>query len=259
MFGFFKKKQVAKFDKIVIDNNQVELENSKKTPLLVIILWCNEKLNIEKVKKILGISNDSKDVEYLDYDSKDNQTSSESMEIIDIFNNPNPPLSWIDSKHKLIWEVKTERNYNEKYTHEEALAYALNLNRKHYDKSGKWRVPTIDELMSLGVDKLFDYRNKSSKFHARMDWKKARGPLRNGKLFVIKPFSGFMNQQIDTWYWSSTITEDFSIKDRDKKDKKVNRLADTYWSVNFFEGGNYHNNKKEKNSVICVRTLFTNK
>ena len=262
MFNFFKKKSLAKYNKTVIDYNQEKSSNSQDKPLLIIILWCNEKLNIESIKKIFSLSkNSKKDKDYIDLNvisnnnDKNDLISEKKDGIIDIFNNQTTPLSWIDNKNKLIWEVKNERNFNNKFTYEEALKYALTLNRKHYDKSGKWRVPTVDKLMSLGVDKLFDYRHKSAKFHARMDWKKARSSLRNGKLFVIKPFSGFMNQQIDTWYWSSSKVDDFSTKNGEKI---VNRLSDTMWSVNFFEGGNYHNNKKERNSVICVRTLYKN-
>ena len=171
---------------------------------------------------------------------------------IDIFNSPRPPLSWTDHKNSLIWEVKNKSNYEELFTYEEALEYAKSLNRRHYDKSGKWRVPTIDELMTLGVDKLFDYRNKSSNYQGRNDWKQKKESLRNGKLFVVKPISGFMNRQVESWFWSSTPVKDYS---KGIKDIKVKRLITTSWAVNFFEGGNYHNSVDQKNSVLCVRDM----
>jgi hypothetical protein len=176
-----------------------------------------------------------------------------SDEVIDIFfSNTPPPLSWKDSQTGLIWEVKNRDNYDLTFTYNEALEYAKNLNIKFYDGSSKWRVPTIDELMSLGSDKLFDYRNKSSKYQTRASWKEKIEHTRNGKLFVKKPFSDFMAKQVESWYWSSTEVGDYQ---KNLTETKIKRFTETAWAVDFFEGGNYHNGKHEKNSVICVRNL----
>ncbi len=170
-------------------------------------------------------------------------------EIIDIYGD-NVPLSWKDQDTGLIWEVKNEENLDDLFTYEEAIAYAQTMNRKHYDSSAKWRLPTIDELMTLGSAKLFDYRDKGVKYKTRNSWKEFISHKRNGKLFVKLPLSGFMNDQIESWYWSSTEVGTFK---KDINDKGVTRMVDMAWAVNFFEGGNYHNSKEEKNSVICVR------
>ena len=104
--------------------------------------------------------------------------------------------------------------------------------------------------MTLGNINLFDYRNKSLQFSGRIAWKVGKNKFRNGKLFVKKPLSGFMNAQIETWYWTSTPVESFHehiLSD------KLDRIVESMWVVNFFEGGNYHMKVSEKNSVICVR------
>ncbi len=170
--------------------------------------------------------------------------------IIDIFNDPKAPLDWLDSATGLIWEVKNPQNYDNRYTFDEAFEYAKSLNRKYYNYSGSWRVPTINELMTLGSANLFDYREKSLRFQTRQHWKEKINGTKNGKLFVKKPLSGFMNKQIETWYWSSTQVEDFK---KNLSEKTVERMNEASWTVNFFEGGNYHNTKTQKNSVICVR------
>lgn len=176
-------------------------------------------------------------------------TNSIETEVIDIFNGT-PPLSWRDPETGLIWEVKNKNNYDDKFTYSEAIEYARNLNIKHYDSSARWRVPTMDELMTLGSAQLFDYRNKSTRYKTRASWKEMIEGKRNGKLFVKKPLSGFMNHQIESWYWSSTEVEDYR---RNLGEDVVKRMTKAAWAINFFEGGNYHNNVDEKNSVICVR------
>jgi len=202
----------------------------------------SKKKNIEEVENTVSVES-----------TQENVNSKNNCEEIDIFNNPNHQKSWEDKNTQLIWEVKSKDNYEKLYTYQESLEYAKSLNRKHYGMSGRWRVPTIDELLTLGVKPLFDYREKSSKFKGRADWKKRGGALRNGKLFVKKPFAGFMNMQIESWYWSSTEVTSFLAS---VKAEEIERLTDAAWSVNFFEGGNYHNSKEQRNSVICVRDMI---
>ena len=147
--------------------------------------------------------------------------------------------------------MKNKDNFDKLYTYEEAQNYVRMLNRNFYNNSSKWRIPNLDELMTLGNMPLFDYRNKSLQFQSRIAWKKGKSKFRNGKLFVKKPLSGFMNAQIETWYWSSTPVESFhghSLSD------KLERFIELMWVINFFEGGNYHIKSLEKNSVICVRS-----
>ena len=186
-----------------------------------------------------------------DFNSSQEQKT-DNNEIIDIFGKKKPPLSWKDPKTGLIWEVKNKNNYDKLYSYKEAEHYVKLLNRSFYDHSSKWRIPTIDELMTLGNIPLFDYRNKNLQFSSRAAWKVGKSKFRNGKLFVKKPLSGFMNAQIETWYWSSTPVEPFHEQTQSQSNQ-IERLVELFWVVNFFEGGNYHIKAVEKNSVICVR------
>ena len=90
--------------------------------------------------------------------------------IIDIFNDPKAPLDWLDSATGLIWEVKNPQNYDNRYTFDEAFEYAKSLNRKYYNYSGSWRVPTINELMTLGSANLLIIE-KIFRFQTRQHWK----------------------------------------------------------------------------------------
>jgi len=178
----------------------------------------------------------------------------DDTEIINIFRQTKVPKEWQDPETKLIWEVKTQSNFERLYNYNEALDYAKSLNRTFYSNSNRWRVPTIDELLTLGSIHLFDYRAKSSKFNAREAWKKVRLISKNGKVFVKKPLSGIMNRQLETWYWSATEVEPYSEHPKRGTEKQSTVASDEAWSVNFFEGGNYRNNKDQKNHIICVRT-----
>jgi hypothetical protein len=171
---------------------------------------------------------------------------------VDIFSGKSPK-SWKDPETGLIWELKTKENFDKQYTYKEALQHMDNLNRYFYDSSFKWRIPTIDELMTLGSAKLFDYRKKHLSYHTRLSWRKKMEDSRNGRVFAKKPISGFMNHQVDSWYWSSTKSEDFENLDRNQNTLAVKRDNEKMWVVNFFEGGNFHNGIDQKNSVICVR------
>jgi hypothetical protein len=184
---------------------------------------------------------------------KDIGSEDDEKGVIDIFDDSvNNPLSWKDKTTGLIWEVKNRSNYNDTYSFDEAKRYAENLSIKLYDGSNRWRVPTVDELMTLGSAKLFDYRDRGLKYGSRKSWREQIESFRNGKVFVKRELSGIMNYQIETWYWSSTAVEDYTYG-YGKGETKISRMTNLGWVVSFFEGGNYHNSKDVKNSVICVR------
>jgi hypothetical protein len=158
---------------------------------------------------------------------------------IDIFSeNIKPPLIWKDRDRKIIWEVKNRDNFDEKFTYDEALKYIDKLNREHYGGYRNWRLPTIDELLTLGNIKLFDYREPKSCYAERGLWIKRNSDKRVGSRFVRKPFSIIMNNQIQSWYWSSTPYE---------------KEIESAWVIDFFEGGNFHNCKKDQNLVMAIR------
>jgi hypothetical protein len=158
---------------------------------------------------------------------------------IDIFDSRYSHIkSWKDKKSNLVWEVKNISNYETKYTYKDALKYVESLNRDHYDGFQTWRLPTIDELLTLGNVKLFDYRDPKSSFAERGIWIRQNAYKRSGTRFVKSPFSIIMNAQVESWYWSSTPYA------------KDNNSA---WVVDFFEGGNFHNCKKDANLVMSVR------
>jgi hypothetical protein len=172
---------------------------------------------------------------------------------MDIFSDKNVPLIWKDPESGLIWEFKNSKNYEDLYTYREAESYVDKLNSSMYGGSFHWRIPTIDELLSLGSAKLFDYRAKNMSYNSRISWSKKIERFRNGRTFVKKPISGFMNHQVDSWYWSATESNNFKTK-MESSELEVSRDAQKVWVVSFFEGGNYHNGKEQKNSLICVRS-----
>ena len=241
----------------ILDKDDLHLTNLKNG--LALELNMDKKdCNIRGIKNLFGLiknnsnkKSDIKPVEVTVNQKAEIKNIKVEADVINIFNNSDIPQEWKDPKTKLIWEVKTKENYENLYSQHESFEYAKSLNKTFYSNSNRWRVPTIDELLTLGNIHLFDYRAKSSRFNARESWKQSRVKSKNGKVFVKKIFSGFMNKQVETWYWSSSEVEPFS---KGNKTKTVQIFSEEAWSVNFFEGGNYRNNKDQKNHIICVRT-----
>jgi hypothetical protein len=166
---------------------------------------------------------------------------------IDIFSgNHKNILTWRDPDTNLMWEVKNSSNFDDQIDFENALKHVENLNMRSYGGYRNWRLPTIDELLTLGNIKLFDQRDRvqSSAYDGVGNWLKKNSYKRAGLRFVKKPFGIIMNAQISSWYWSSTPYTDILLKD-----------DDVVWVVDFFEGSNFHNCKNENNLVISVRNL----
>jgi len=269
IFGENKNTQKLKNNKILsyetldnLDINELDLTDIKNGFTWELDIKKKD-LNSKSIKNLFGLlqrSCTSKDklqqinIDIPQIENKEQNNSLGTDEIIDIFKQK-VPKEWKDPKTRLIWEVKNMDNYENLYNYNESLEYAKSLNRNFYSGSNRWRVPTIDELLTLGNIHLFDYREKSSKFNAREAWKRTRTKSRNGKVFAKKIFSGIMNKQLETWYWSISEATPFSDNEHTNTNvKKIERFSESAWSINFFEGGNYHNNKDQRNHVICVRT-----
>lgn len=76
----------------------------------------------------------------------------------------------------LIWELKTFENKNQKYTWKETLNYIARLNTEKFGGYSDWRLPAIEELVSI-----VDYNSY--------------GPAINTDYFP---------NTMSSWYWSST-------------------------------------------------------
>ncbi|MEA3315978.1 MAG: DUF1566 domain-containing protein [Campylobacterota bacterium] len=124
---------------------------------------------------------------------------------------------WINPDTGLYWQINIE---NKRFTWEQAFEYAKELNAKSYGGYNDWRVPTLEELMSLGNIKLYTFKNKDGKWQGRNnplnayssypEWKKANrdkgydNPKKySGKTFIKEPLleSMIVENQL---FWSST-------------------------------------------------------
>ena len=140
--------------------------------------------------------------------------------------NKNPNIIKIGS---LMWEYQIiTRDYN----HSEAKRYCDNLTLEGYDD---WRMPTKDELMSLGNIKLYEWDNERS-------WEKWFNKNKNKRLinskgdsfFILKEFLEIISEY--SWFWTL-----------DKYNNNNN------WVIGFAGGQVRWSNSFNYFSILCVR------
>jgi len=118
-----------------------------------------------------------------------------------------------DRETGLFWEVKTPENVGDVYSWEEADQYIQKLNHESFGGFSTWRLPTIQELVTI-----VDY----SRYSPAID--SIFGPT--------KP----------SWYWSSTnLAYHYAY-----------HIPDT-WGVNFYSGGVIDFSKNASTHVRAVR------
>jgi hypothetical protein len=116
---------------------------------------------------------------------------------------------WTDNDTGLTWEVDIQKD---KFSFDEAFEYAQNLNKNKFAGFDDWRVPTLDELLSIGNIPLYDRRieNKKSWTQWYKDTKSQAhdNQKSNTKVTYIKePLLESMGMG---WqgFWSSTVDSD---------------------------------------------------
>jgi hypothetical protein len=62
-------------------------------------------------------------------------------------------LIWIDKENKIMWEVKTEKNYRDKFTYSEAIRHIKKLNDTKYLGYQDWKLPNNHELSILSKNR----------------------------------------------------------------------------------------------------------
>lgn len=107
-----------------------------------------------------------------------------------------------DERNGLCWELKTYGNKRMEYTLEEALEYALELNGYKYGGFDDWRVPTIDELVTLCNIEPYSYNGDYVAWRA---WYEGIKDMSNNGFFIIEPLCDNLGK--DGWYWSCTKAE----------------------------------------------------
>jgi hypothetical protein len=159
---------------------------------------------------------------------------------------------WQDLDTGLIWQRKID---DERYTWQEAFEYAKKLNSQNFGGYDDWRLPTIDELCSLGNIKLYRHddrngnrlkeNNPLNDYNTWNEWKETNwdkgydNPNADfGKNFIKEALLDSIKKQKYPWYWSSTSFDDNNL---------------FAWSVNFYFGSTYCHNKSFSYYVRCVR------
>ncbi len=107
---------------------------------------------------------------------------------------------WIDTDHNLIWEVKTDQNRNLKYNLVEANNYINDLNIKKFNGFNDWRLPTLNELLTLFVKQYGLCNDHIDNWSKTFESNKLAN-CDNKKTFIKQPLS---LEVVDGWYWSST-------------------------------------------------------
>lgn len=138
---------------------------------------------------------------------------------------------WKDPASGLTWELKAPAVVEEEYSVAEAHAYAAGLNGAGFGGFDDWRVPTLEELASLAVVELFDYRDNYAAWRAWYD-EHAHALINN--YFIHPALAG--NMGLHGWYWSATA----------KSEKE-------YYLVNFKDGNVNDNVATQVYYLRCVR------
>jgi hypothetical protein len=152
------------------------------------------------------------------------------------------PLVWTDPDTNLTWQVDIDER---DFTRDEAFDYAKELNKQNYGGYNDWKVPTINELRTLGNIKLYNFYDESlNDFDSYQYWKKENWDKgydnpkkRSGKTFIKKPLLNSMNMRYQ-WFWSSTTNAS---------------NTSGAWVVDFNDGHEYWNFKTDSKYVRCVR------
>jgi hypothetical protein len=159
---------------------------------------------------------------------------------------------WQDPDTGLIWQKQVD---DEEYDWQEAFEYAKKLNSQKFGGYDDWRLPTIDELVTLGNIKLYrcddedGYRleenNPLNDYNTYEEWEESNWDkgydnpnALNEKNFIKEPLLDSIKKQLFPWYWSFT-----SVADNDSQ----------ACVVHFYSGGTYYNDKSNSYCVRCVR------
>lgn len=139
--------------------------------------------------------------------------------------------TWIDTTTNLMWELKEEKNANEEYSIKEALGYCAKLNEMKAAGFDDWRLPTIEELSTIGVVEFFRYEGDHKAWKAWYE-EHCEGLLHG--YFIIPELS--KNIGVHGWYWSGT-----------PKDEKE------YYLINYKDGNTNSHEPNQQFYVRCVR------
>jgi hypothetical protein len=125
-------------------------------------------------------------------------------------------LVWQDPDTSLIWQKKVN---DEEYEWDEAFEYAKKLNSQKFGGYDDWRLPTIDELVTLGNIKLYrrddgniiGENNPLNDYNTYDEWKESNWDkgyehpnAHSGKNFIKEALLDSIKKQEYPWYWSST-------------------------------------------------------
>ena len=138
---------------------------------------------------------------------------------------------WIDTKTNLVWELKNPKNADEEYSIKEALSYCEKLNATNAGGYSDWRLPTLEELISVGVVEFFRYEGNHKEWK---QWYEAHADGLIDGYFIIPELS--KNIGVQGWYWSGS-----------KKDEKE------YYLINYKDGNTNSHEPNQQFYVRCVR------
>lgn len=145
-------------------------------------------------------------------------------------------LAWIDEDTNLMWEVKHEGNFQEKFTYDSAFEYVDEINQMKYAGFSDWRLPNLCEVLSL--IHLYDECHKNEMLESDEQQeliekirKTTPMPKTNEHGYLKLPLTKFIT---DNGYWTTTI-------------------YGRNWYIDFKNDFCWCDKEYMQNNIICVR------
>jgi uncharacterized protein (TIGR02145 family) len=138
---------------------------------------------------------------------------------------------WHDPKTGLDWEIKTLGNRRMEYSIDDAIEYVLGLNSDKFGGFDDWRLPSLDELITICSVEPYRYNKDYKEWRIWLERSKDKA---NNGFFIVPELSDNVGK--DGWYWSSTPKSETE-----------------YYLLNFKEGNTNYHDRNQTFYVRCVR------
>lgn len=113
---------------------------------------------------------------------------------------------WFDESTSLYWEVPSRFEKNCEHKLETLSKYVDELNRMRFGGFEDWRIPTLEELLTLSSIPFYDYTQHPNRQENFTLWKEFKEGQEYQEFFIAEPLQSSTGK--NGWYWSCTPKKD---------------------------------------------------